>query len=194
MAMARPRSFDDETVRSALLQAFWTHGYDGTALPQLEEATGLSRKSLYNAFGDKQAMFVRALQDFRQTAVRANTEPLRAEGASLAAIEAVLRGLVDLAETSQGRLGCMVCNTSREDVADIPDVRQEIDAYFNALERAMRQAIETGQAKGEIAQRPPDDLARLCLGAVVSMSVLAKAGQPVPVLRSIAEETLKALR
>ncbi|MEM9755984.1 MAG: helix-turn-helix domain-containing protein, partial [Pseudomonadota bacterium] len=65
LIMARPRSFDEVEIRSKLLETFWGTGFDGTALPDLEEATGLSRKSLYNAFGDKRDMFLDALRAFR---------------------------------------------------------------------------------------------------------------------------------
>lgn len=192
--MARPRTFDEDDIRAALLQQFWSHGFEGTALPDLEAATGLSRKSLYNAFGDKQAMFVDALRAFRQSVVRDNTQALRADGSGLDAIAAVMTGLAELAATPMGQLGCMVCNTSREDVAEVPDVKEQIDAYFADIERAMRGAVEAGQASGEIVDRDPAELARLCLGALVSISVLAKAGQPGAVLTSIATETVSALR
>jgi TetR/AcrR family transcriptional repressor of nem operon len=192
--MARPRTFDEDEIRSALLRQFWSHGFEGTALPDLETATGLSRKSLYNAFGDKQAMFVDALRAFRQSVVRENTQALRTGGSGLDAIASVLTGLAELAPTSTGQLGCMVCNTSREDVAEVPEVREQIDAYFSDIERAMRSAVEAGQASGEIVDRDAGDLARLCLGALVSISVLAKAGQSTAVLTSIADETIAALR
>lgn len=192
--MARPRTFDEDEIRTALLRQFWSHGFEGTALPDLESATGLSRKSLYNAFGDKQAMFVDALRAFRQSVVRENTKALRAGSSGLDAIASVLTGLAELAPTPTGQLGCMVCNTSREDVAEVPEVREQIDAYFADIERAMRSAVQAGQASGEIVGRDADDLARLCLGALVGISVLAKAGQSTAVLTSIADETIAALR
>lgn len=191
--MGRPRSFDQDEVRSALLKQFWGHGYNGSSLPDLEAAAGLTRKSLYNAFGDKRTMFLHALRDFRRTAVVTNTDPLQAKGASLGAIEQVLYGLAGYAQTADGRLGCMVCNTAREDVRDDPAVKAEIDAYFRQLEHRFLAAIQHGQAQGKITDRSAKDLARLCVGAVVSISVLSKAGQSVAVLRSIASETVAAL-
>lgn len=191
--MARPRSFDDDAIREILLHRFRAGGFGGTALPDLEAATGLSRKSLYNAFGDKEAMFVRALEDFRATTVRAILAPLRAEDAGYDAIALTLRELARIAATPQGRPGCLICNTAREPIAETPRVRRQVDAYFNVVETAIRRAIERGQARGEIRIRPPDDLARLCLGAVVSISVLARAGQPAETLTAIAEETVAAL-
>lgn len=193
-SMARPRTFDEETVVSDLTRQFWSCGYEGSAMPDLERATGLTRKSLYNAFGDKHDMFVRAIKHFSHVSVRQNTVPLRSTDASLAEIEALLDGLVVLSGTPEGRRGCMICNTAREPIASDPDVKAQIDAYFKSLEAALRRAIVRGQRAGEIVGRPAKDLARLCLGAVISISVLAKAGQPVAVLRSIADETIRALR
>ncbi|MEM6898506.1 MAG: TetR/AcrR family transcriptional regulator [Pseudomonadota bacterium] len=191
--MARPRSFDETEIRSKLLQSFWVTGFDGTALPDLEEATGLSRKSLYNAFGDKREMFLDALRAFRRTAVETNTKALIEPDASIQNIGAVLHGLADLAQTVQGRAGCMVCNTSREAIRNDPAVKAEIDAYFRQLEDQFRAVIERGQAKGDIRDHPPGALAQLCVSAVVSISVLSKAGQPTDMLRAIATETVSAL-
>lgn len=191
--MARPRSFDETDIRSKLLQRFWDTGFDGTALPDLEDATGLSRKSLYNAFGDKRYMFLEALRAFRRTAVEANTKPLRNPEASLEAISDVLHGLVELAKTKQGRAGCMVCNTSREAIRHDPAVKAEIDAYFRQLEERFQTVIRRGQEQGAIRAHDGKKLATLCVGAVVSISVLAKAGQPIEMLRTIASETVTAL-
>ena len=55
--MARPREFDEEQALLAAMQVFWRKGYDGTSIPDLLEATGLSRSSLYETFGDKAALF-----------------------------------------------------------------------------------------------------------------------------------------
>ncbi len=192
--MARPRSFDETEIRTAVLLQFWGHGFDGTALPDLEAATGLSRKSLYNAFGDKHQMFVTALGDFRAMAVASNTAVLKQAGASLPSVQSVFDGLLAQAATPQGGLGCMICNTSREDVSQDPAVRKHIDAYFATLQGDLLKAIKTAQANGEIADRSADDMANACVGAIVSISVLAKAGQPVSILQSIASETLHSLR
>jgi TetR/AcrR family transcriptional regulator, transcriptional repressor for nem operon len=192
--MARPRTFDDDETRAAILRQFWRHGFEGTALPDLEEATGLSRKSLYNAFGDKQSMFVSSLVSFRSTVVPFNIQPLRADGAGIDAIGQVLIGLAELGATPIGRLGCMICNTSREDVATLPDIKTQVDGHFLTIEGAMLGAIRNAQARREIVERDPTDLARLGLGALVSISLLAKANQPSQVLKSIARETIAAMR
>ncbi|MEM6745546.1 MAG: TetR/AcrR family transcriptional regulator [Pseudomonadota bacterium] len=192
--MARTRTFDEADIRALLLRRFHGHGFDGSALPDLETATGLTRKSLYNAFGDKKAMFVQALKDFRRCVVAELTSPLREPEAGLAQIEAMLFSLVEADDVPDGRYGCLVCNTAREEIRDDPTVQAEIDGYFRKLEADFLAAVERGQARGEINGRPARDLARLCVSAVASLSLLGKAGQPVEVLRSIAAQTVESLR
>ncbi len=62
--MARPREFDEEEVLDAAALRFWACGYDGTSLRDLIETTGLTGPSLYNAFGDKRALYQKTLDRY----------------------------------------------------------------------------------------------------------------------------------
>ena len=64
--MARPKSFDEEAVLDQAVQLFWERGYEGTSLADLEAHLGLGRQSLYNSFGDKHALFLKALDRYRR--------------------------------------------------------------------------------------------------------------------------------
>lgn len=61
--MGRKRSFDDDEVLARACKVFLEHGYEGTSIDALVEATGLLRGSLYGAFGSKRGIFVAALRD-----------------------------------------------------------------------------------------------------------------------------------
>ncbi len=63
-AMARPREFDEETVLEAAVQCFWSRGFEATSVRNLIEKTGLTSASLYNAFGDKRALYQKALDHY----------------------------------------------------------------------------------------------------------------------------------
>ena len=62
--MARPRKFDEGAVVGAAREQFWDGGYAATSVDDLTAATGLGKGSLYGAFGDKHALFLRALDDY----------------------------------------------------------------------------------------------------------------------------------
>ncbi|MEM7671381.1 MAG: helix-turn-helix domain-containing protein [Pseudomonadota bacterium] len=63
----RPRVIDREAALDRAVRLFWERGYDGTSLSDLTQAMGLSRPSLYAAFGDKDALFLRALDRYGET-------------------------------------------------------------------------------------------------------------------------------
>ena len=67
--MARPREFDEEAVLDAAVQCFWARGYESTSVKDLMEATGLTAASLYNAYGDKRAMFRTALDRYIENSI-----------------------------------------------------------------------------------------------------------------------------
>src|SRR5438445_11772806 len=60
----RPRSFEPEVVLEQAMALFWRHGYSGTSFGDLTEATGLTKPSLYAAFGDKEALYLKCLQHY----------------------------------------------------------------------------------------------------------------------------------
>src|SRR5271170_472264 len=62
--MARPREFDERAVLDAAVQCFWAQGYEATSVRDLIEKTGITGASLYNAFGDKQSLYLRALDHY----------------------------------------------------------------------------------------------------------------------------------
>ncbi|MGZ3239609.1 MAG: TetR/AcrR family transcriptional regulator, partial [Burkholderiaceae bacterium] len=57
----RPRNFDENAVLDSALEVFWGHGFQGASLAELTEAMGLSKPSLYAAFGDKESLYLKAL-------------------------------------------------------------------------------------------------------------------------------------
>ncbi|MEM1140920.1 MAG: TetR/AcrR family transcriptional regulator, partial [Pseudomonadota bacterium] len=189
--MARPRQFEPEAVREAIMLAFLKGGFDGTSLSDLEAATGLGRRSLYNTFGDKQAMFSQALTDFEGVAVSENLAPLLRPEAGLSAIADMLNRLLGQSKTPEGRLGCLFCNTARETVANEPPIRTQVAAYFARVESAFKAVLDRAQATGELDPgRDTAGLAAFFLGVVVGLSVMGRAQLGEPTLSAVIDEAL----
>ena len=103
--MARPREFDPEQVMEQATRVFWARGFEHTSLDDLCEATGLNRSSLYAAFGDKRAIYLRSLERYEEGSLERirrafEGKPVR-EG-----LRHFLRGLVDAIVEGPGRRGC----------------------------------------------------------------------------------------
>ncbi|NJK62993.1 MAG: TetR/AcrR family transcriptional regulator [Synechococcaceae cyanobacterium SM2_3_1] len=193
--MARPREFDPDQIRQRALEAFWRDGYEATSLANLEEATGLGRRSLYNSFGDKLTLFIQSLADFRTMAASTYLAPIQQPGAGLAEIETTLRLLAADGQTSSGRKGCLICNTAREPVAQIPEVNQQIQLYFQQIKQAFARALIQAREQGDIASTENvESLTQFLFGTLVSICVLAQAGEEGDVLNAMATEALNRLR
>ena len=149
--MARPREFDEGEVLEAALGLFRLKGFDGTTLAELEQATGLGRGSLYGAFGDKRALFLRVLGRYFETAMACRLECLQAPGAGRAAIVALFRDIARSASADRERKGCMLTNCSVELADRDPDLACQAARVLDRFEHAFAGAIRTAQESGEIS-------------------------------------------
>lgn len=190
--MARQLTYDPIKVRGALLAQFWQTGYAETSLADLEQATGLNRRQLYNGPGDKKAMFLAALDDFTDTAATLNLAPLEAETAGSGEIAALLRRFVQLAASPDGPNGCMMCSTSQEEIAQDADVRPRIEAFFDRIEAAYRNALFQASRRGELtlSEREVEAKGTYLFGVHVAMCILARAGCAQDRLHRMAEEAI----
>src|SRR6202167_1789734 len=107
--MGRPREFDTDAALEKAMRLFWTKGYEGTSVADLTETLGISRPSLYAAFGDKQSMFRAALERYAAGpegyVAAALGKPTAREVA-----EQPLKGAADLQASPRNPCGCLTVN------------------------------------------------------------------------------------
>src|ERR1700757_4160281 len=94
------------------MELFRTQGYDATSVSDLTAELGVHPGSLYRTFGDKHALFLRALERYRQSQARPLAPALLAGGPVLPRIRAVLAGLIELAAEEDRPRGCLAANTA----------------------------------------------------------------------------------
>ena len=174
--MARPKTFDDDAVLDAALQLFWARGYDAVSVADLEAELGVGRQSLYNAFGDKRALFHRAVERYVRQGGAMRERTLRPER-GLAGLRAYFRMMAEfLAGEGSGR-GCLLTNAVAREAAD--DVTVDAHCRRNEAEllAGFRAALAVGQARGEVAAGLPlDAAARALVSHTYGLSVLAAGG------------------
>src|SRR5947208_1983555 len=89
----RPREFNVDEALAAALRVFWTKGYEGASLTDLTDAMGITRPSLYAAFGNKESLFHKALDLYEREKLAYVGEAL-AEPTARRVAEVLLRGAV----------------------------------------------------------------------------------------------------
>lgn len=191
--MSRGRSFSEPDVLERVADLFTTHGYGGTSLAMLLEATGLGRQSLYNTFGDKRDLYLRAVD----CATARFGEVARAmdaadDGRARVAVffERLLR---DCASGDPARQSCIVSAGLLEACGD-DQVDSVLRGKWRATHALLGAAVERGQRDGSIAHRGrPDDLADLLMSLMSGLRVSVRAGVPAARLRRMADTMLRVL-
>src|SRR5215470_17599780 len=107
MAMGRPREFDVDQALERALQVFWRKGYEGASLPDLTQAMGINRPSLYAAFGNKEALFRKALDRYAEGPAAYLGAALN-EPTARAIAERLLHGTSDLVTDPRNPRGCLI--------------------------------------------------------------------------------------
>jgi len=149
--MARPREFDREEALERATGVFWAKGYASTSTDDLLTAMGIARQSLYNAFQDKRALYLEALERYQRTTTAGHLQRQRLNGAAspIAGVKALLLGLISSNDDIRA-LGCMgvgaICEFSSTD-PDIAALRAKVSS---ALHSRLTERLKEGQAAGEI--------------------------------------------
>src|SRR5258708_26576225 len=112
--MARPREFDETTALNAAIDCFWHRGYEATSVRDLAASMGLSGPSLYNAFGDKRALFVRALERYLDFSPRARIKRLQTSLPPKIAVRRFIEEIIDRSLSDPDRRGCLLINSALE--------------------------------------------------------------------------------
>lgn len=172
--MARPREFDEAAVLDAAVQCFWSRGYEATSIRDLIRQTGLTGASLYNAFGDKRALYRRALEHYVEGSIGERIrrcEAMQPRAAIAAFFSEILKRSLEDAE----RKGCMVVNTALDVAPHDPAFEEAVVGVLSRIEGFFLSSVRQGQADGSITTlQTADDLARHLLGVLMGVRVLAR--------------------
>jgi TetR/AcrR family transcriptional repressor of nem operon len=192
--MARPREFDESRALDAAVQCFWRRGYEATSLRDLTAAMGLTPPSLYNSFGDKQQLFKRALERYLDRTTRDRLHRLEETLAPRPALEQFFAEIIDHSVKDRQRKGCFLVNSALEIAPHDARCRALIAAQFAGIEAFFRRCIAAGQDDGSISKAiNPDEVARLFLGVLLGIRVVARTSPHQEILEGLARPALAVL-
>jgi len=188
----RPREFDVERALQAALKVFWRKGYEGASLLDLTKAMGINRPSLYAAFGNKEALFRKALDRYIQGPGCYLLEALN-EPTARAVAEKFLQGSVVLLSDPKNPRGCLAVQGALACGETGNAIRKELSARREAGVLALRDRFDRAKAQGDLpADADPADLARFLATIAHGMSVEAAGGASRQELTRVAARAMKA--
>jgi TetR/AcrR family transcriptional repressor of nem operon len=192
--MPRPREFDETAVLEAAMQCFWRRGYEATSLRDLTASMGLTAPSLYTAFGDKQALFSRALERYLERTTRDRLHRLEQSSAPKAALDRFFKEIIEHSINDPQRKGCFLVNSALEVAPHHSECRAAIASQFGEIEAFFKRCILAAQADDTVS---PDidaaDMARLLLGVLLGIRVLARTKPDREALEGVARPALALL-
>jgi AcrR family transcriptional regulator len=192
MSAGRPRQFDLEEALDQAMVVFWRRGYEGATLPELTEAMGINRPSLYAAFGNKEELFRKAIQRYVNGPAGYIQQALALPNARTA-IEQLLASSIEVMTDPRNPGGCMILQGSLACGATAEPLRQELIALRAAGMEMIHARLKRARREGELSKDVDcADLARLVSTVMHGLSVQAAGGATKTQLQRVADLAMRA--
>lgn len=188
--MGRQREFDVDEALDAVLCVFWRKGYEGASYTDLTQAAGVERPALYAAFGNKEAMFRKALARYSERYGSFVPQAL-AMPTARAVAQALLDGAIDLHTRFPEHNGCLGVNGAMAGSDDAESVRQALIAWRAQGQVQLTQRLERAQQEGDLpASANPSTLAIYLMAVLHGLAVQAKAGFTREMQQAVAQQAM----
>jgi AcrR family transcriptional regulator len=174
--MARPRNFDEDDVLDRAMRLFWERGYEGASLHELLAATGLTKSSIYKAFGSKEALFRRIVERYDRHFLGFRREAL-AEKTPRAIVERLLMGMAELHAGQGTPPGCLATNAALACSPEADTIRIEMARDREIFRNVLRDRLTAASARGPLPVGTDADTAATLVHTMIQgMAVQAKSG------------------
>jgi TetR/AcrR family transcriptional repressor of nem operon len=187
--VSRPRSFDDHVALEAALASFWGRGFEATSIRDLADAMSISGTSLYNAFGDKRALFRQALEHYCRTRTYPLLARIEAEHPGEAAVPAFFAEIVERSVADRERRGCFLINAALETAPHDSDVAEAVRDHLGAIRTLILRGLKARRRPADAT--PVEDDADHLIAVLLGVRVMARTR---PERRLLARTAHAALR
>ena len=194
----RPRAFDPDVVLETVLEMFWMRGFANTSLDDISAATGVSRPSLAATFGDKEALYLKAMERYRNAISAQLDTVLQCTGG-----EGTLRGIINryfdvmigsyTGETEEC-LGCAFMCTALNEAPRHESIMSVLQGTIEEFDARFERFFTKAQEMGHIgSNQDPKVMSQMITSLTSSLAVRARAGASREDLQKIVEATTSFL-
>ncbi|MCM3492378.1 MULTISPECIES: TetR/AcrR family transcriptional regulator [Paenibacillus] len=192
--MARNKEFDTTLVLHKAMEVFGHYGYEGTSLQLLLEGLGIARQSLYDTYGTKRDLFIKAVKYYLDEKSSAVIAHLAQPGSVKDTIAEIFAIIVDTLKDEQRRKECLILHSAIDQVPHDPEIAQIFEQDKIRLEQALYEALARGQEQGELGlNQDLRSLARYLYHSRYALTQVAKLTDDPLVIEQVAAVTLSVL-
>ena len=190
--VGRPRGFKEDKALDRAMHIFWRKGYEGASLNDLTAAMGIQPASLYKAFGNKRALFEKALTRYVAGPVAFVHDALN-EPTALSVAKRLLRQEAEFLTERRSRIGCMTIQAALVGGVEGEPIRKKLIALRVKVQDALRQRFERAKSEGDLpSDADTADLARFVTAIYQGMTVQAINGASREELLRLSDTALRA--
>ncbi len=192
--MPKAKQFNEGEVLQKARDVFWKQGYNGTSMDELVKATGLSRSSIYDTFGDKHGLYVKSLKYYSEAQTEKLLIELPSGLSSRKRINWFFQHHIDVSLTDPNRKGCFMLNSTTE-LANLDNsINQLAVDNMDQMEALFLSWIKEGQANGEISKRfKAKALSRHLFNCINGLKVIGQTKPDKSTLEDIVKVSLSVL-
>ena len=184
----------EERAVDGAVDCFWKRGYEATTVRDLADAMRIGGASLYNAYGDKRALFGRSLERYANRSMRERIARLETGHRPKEAIRAFLAEIIDRSLKDPDRKGCLLINSALDVAPHDAEIGKVVAGYLDELRAFFRRNVEAAQREGQAPKTlDAEEAAGHLLGVLAGIRVLARTGARRKTLESVARPALALL-
>ncbi len=188
--MARSKEFDEEQALASATDLFWRQGYENTSLEALMHVMGIAKQSLYDTFGDKRALYLKAMAFYRKQTNSSLRELLASAPTVKEGFTRILLGLVAESREQHAR-GCLLLSANMERAVDDEEIATFLTDNQTEVESIFADALRRGKRNGELGdEQDAGALAKFLVVTVQGMRVMARLKSDRRALRQVARIAL----
>lgn len=192
--MGRLKAFDETKAIDRAVDCFWARGYEATSVRDLAGHMGIGGASLYNAYGGKRALFVRALARYADRSMRERIARLEGDGQPKEAIRAFLAEIIERSLADRDRKGCLLVNSALDVAPHDAEIGKVVAGYLDEIRAFFRRNIEAGRSAGQMPRNiDADAVSTHLLGVLLGIRVLARTLPDRALLESVVRPALGLL-
>ena len=193
--VGRPREFDEDQALNAAMQAFWAKGYEATSMADLMAATGLHKGSIYQAFGDKHSLFVKALNRYLADMRETERAVLRNAPTPLDGLRTGAHHVLDIADCDeQIPRGCLAVNALVELAPHDEEIRTVLGQHRQYMRETIAETIGDAQTAGQVSKTlTPEIATSMLMTFMAGLAAMMKSGVDGQTAHQLLDEQMNAI-